>query len=470
MKSPVTLIKGDDIGIETDYRDALPVNMFAVKKNVLSAQGYLLMQDGIDLFAEGSGIDRGAVYNERFGTQYRVSGEKLISVEMDGTVSELGSIPGNLQSRLEDFYSFNTQGVIADNNFYLYDPIGGFRSVTDPDLGEPIDGIWVDGYYFMTDGEYLFHTDIADEEAIDPLKFATAEFMPDPSLGLAKTQDNKVLVFGRYSLEYFVNDSSTNFAFVRIPTRAQKIGIVATHAKCETKSGFCIVGGRKQESVSVHIIQVGSSEKIATREVDKLIGKYTEPELADIRVETREDKAVSFILIHLPEETLCYNQSVAETFGKEVAWSLLRSGNKIENNYRAINFVFDARTSLWACGDKFSGKIGQLNELITTHYDDLVEWELFSPFIRLEKLSIDSLEIQTIPGFTDFKDGTVALSLTYDGIFYGTEIWMEYGEKQNYNQRFIQRMLGYVPDWVGIKFRGSSKTKMAFGLLEVTYS
>ena len=56
--------------------------------------------------------------------------------------------------------------------------------VTDSDLGDPIDGVWVDSYYFLTDGEYIYHTDITDETSIDPLKYATAEFMPDPSLGL----------------------------------------------------------------------------------------------------------------------------------------------------------------------------------------------------------------------------------------------------------------------------------------------
>ena len=45
--------------------------------------------------------------------------------------------------------------------------------------------------------------------------FATAEFMPDDSLGVAKTQDNKVAVFGRYTIEYFQNVATENFAFQR---------------------------------------------------------------------------------------------------------------------------------------------------------------------------------------------------------------------------------------------------------------
>lgn len=469
MKAPVTLIKGDDIGIETDYRDALPVNMYAVQKQVLGAEGYMTEHDGLTLFTNGAGIDRGAVYNDRFAKQYRVSGTKLLSIDADGTTTELGTVPGTSQCRLEECYSFNTQAIIGDGKLFLYSPDGGFAEVVDPDLGNPIDGVWIDNYYFMTDGEYLFHTDVDDETAIDPLKFATAEFMPDKSLGVDKTQDNKVLVFGRYTLEYFMDLGSDNFTFTRITSRAQKIGIVATHAKCESKGLHYIVGGRKNESVSVHEITLGASNKIATREVDKILAKYTEPELSDIRVESRTDKNTNFILVHLPEETLCYNQTIASAFGATYAWSILKSGVGGESNYRAINGVFDASNALWIYGDKREAKIGKLEQTVVTHYDDITEWELFSPFLNLEKMSIDEISIETIPGRTTFTNGKVALSFTHNGVTYGTEAWMLYGEPNDYSQRFIARRLGYVNNWVGIKLRGVSKTKMAFALMEVTY-
>jgi len=170
----------------------------------------------------------------------------------------------------------------------------------------------------MTDGEYIYHTELADETSIDPLMYATAEFMPDPSLGLAKTQDNKVIVFGRYSLEYFVNVATANFAFQRVVTRAQKIGIVATHAKCESGGKFYITGGYRDSAVSVYLLGIGSATKVSTREIDKVLAKYTEPELSNIRMECRTENDVTFILVHLPEETLCFNESVAAEFGKKL--------------------------------------------------------------------------------------------------------------------------------------------------------
>jgi hypothetical protein len=47
---------------------------------------------------------------------------------------------------------------------------------------------------------------------------------------------------------------------------------------------------------------------------------------------------------------------------------------------------------------------------------------------------------------------------------------MDYGSPNNYNKRFIVRRLGYVNDWVGFKFRGVSKSKVAFALMEMVYS
>lgn len=467
MQAQVPIIKGDKIGVETDYRDALPVNMYAVARKVLGANGYMLSYPGLSLLGTGSGIDRGANYNERFGNQFRVSGTKLISVSSSGTVVELGDVSGSEQVAMP--YSFNTQCVISNGRMFLYSSGGGFVEVTDSDLGTPIDCVWVDSYYFLTDGEYLYHTDISDETVIDPLNFATAEFMPDKSLGLAKTQDNKVMVFGRYTLEYFVNVATDNFAFQRVATRAQKIGIVATHAKCESGGNFYITGGRKEEDISVYAVAVGSSQKVSTREIDKILGQYTEPELADMRMEARTENNVTFIIIHLPNETLCFNESVAAAFGIETAWMILKSDVQGDTPYRGINGVFDARTAKWVYGDKINSNIGVLDNDICTQYDNIVEWIFYTPFIYLESASIDSIELEIIPGHTTAEDATVAFSLTDNGVTYGTEYWELYGDPLDYGNRFIQRRIGYVRDWVGFKFRGASTSRMSFAKLELNY-
>jgi hypothetical protein len=443
------------------------VNMYAVKRDILGAQGYITHYDGLTSLGTGSGVDRGAVYNLNDEVHYRASGLKLISVTAAGVKTELGTLTGTEQVAMP--YSFNTQCVIANGKMYLYDSVGGFVEVVDADLGSPIDCIWVDGYYFLTDGEYIYHTDIGDETAIDPLKFATAEFMPDQTLGLSKTQDNKVVVWGRTSVEYFVNDASTDFAFARIQQRAQKIGIVATHAKCEYQNLFFITGGRENEGIGVHIVSIGESQKISTREIEKLLNAYAETDLSDMRMEVRSDLATTFILVHLPSETLCYNHTIAQQFGLQYAWSILKSDIDGDTVYRAINGIFDGRSGYWCYGDKVNTNIGRINYSLPTQYTTVVEGLFFTPLMRLEGFSIDEIELETIPGHSSVDDATVAFSATFDGLTYSSEHWTMYGEPYNYGTRFLLRAIGYVEDWVGFKFRTASASKMAFALLRLSY-
>lgn len=55
-QSQIPLIKGDKTGSETDYRDGLPINMYAVQKNILGAAGYMQNYSGIKLFGPDTAI------------------------------------------------------------------------------------------------------------------------------------------------------------------------------------------------------------------------------------------------------------------------------------------------------------------------------------------------------------------------------------------------------------------------------
>jgi len=367
-------------------------------------------------------------------------------------------------------YSFNTQGIVANGRFWLYSPTDGLQEVTDPDLGDPIDCVWVDGYYFFTDGEFIYHTNITDESQIDPLKFATAEFMPDATLGVAKTQDNKVMVFGRYSIEYFANVASDNFAFSRLATRAIKIGIVGTHAKCEVDGVYYILGNRKEEAVGVHIVTVGQSQHISSREVEKVIGEYTEAELSQVRMETMHQDEMTFVLVHLPRHTFQFNETIASKAGKDAAWTILSTGSQDGiRNYRGIHFAFDPRISKWTVGDKENGNLGLWDSTTALQYGEIAEWRIFTPYADLERGSVDEIEVETIPGFTAESDATVFMSITYDGIFWGKEWSLRYGLPGDYGRRFIARRLGYIRDKFALKLRGATRSRMLFSRAKITY-
>ena len=456
----INLLKGDKVGSETDYRDFLPVNMSGVVRPMFGSFGHMLQQPGLTQYSTGEGVDRGGNYNERFTDHYRVSGTSLISVDTNGTTTVLGGIGGSDTVSMP--YSFRTQGIVANKRFYLFDPANGFREVTDPDLGDPIDCVWVDEVYFFTDGEFIYHTDVLDESAIDPLKFSTSAYSPDPTLGVALTTDNKVMVFNRYSTEYFINTASANFSFTRVPTRAVKAGIVGTHCKAEILGQWFIMGGRKEEDVGIHVITVGNSTKVSSREVDKLIGKYTDSQLSLSVLEARVEEDYQYLIVHLPDETLLYNAKVAQVAGNEQAWSILKTDVLGDLQWRGKFGVFESRKGEWVYGDKRDSKIGILDNEVGTHYGNISEWLLSTPFIYIDSQSIDDVEIEIIPGHTVTEDATVFLSLTFDGFIHTPEVTMEYGGPSDFRNRFIKRRLGYVRDWFAFKFRGATRSRMAF--------
>ncbi len=473
----INLLSGDKMGVATDYRDALPVNSTAIQADLFGTKGYMLQIAGLSLYGNGVGADRGGIWNERHKRHYRVSGEKFIEVAKDGTVTELGDVFGVDDVSLP--YSFNTQAIIASRKYYLYDSQFGFREIT-LNAGDPIDACWVDSVYFFTDGEYLYHTDFSSESSISSFKYDTSSISPDITVGVARTVDNKVAVFNRYTTEYFQVRSADpsafqgQFGFARVRGRLLKSGIVGTHCKCEMDGKFMIMGGAKEENVSIHALTVGGTEKLATREVDKIIGKYSEDALGKSVLEARIEDGYMYLIVHLPNETLMLNYTLAKVAGLSVAWSILKSDVFTDaihgaRDYRAKHCIFEPRLGSWVTGDKENGNIGLIDETVATHYGELAECVLYTPFVDMESLSIDEIEIETVKGFTATKDATVAISMTYDGVTYGKEWWAQYGLPSDFGKRFIARRFGYIKDWVGFKFRIASRSRVAFSRFKLYF-
>ena len=72
----ISFVKGDKVDDNTDYRDALAVNYYAVLRPIYGEEGYMLNYYGLTDFATGQGISRGSIWVARPGLegQYRVSG------------------------------------------------------------------------------------------------------------------------------------------------------------------------------------------------------------------------------------------------------------------------------------------------------------------------------------------------------------------------------------------------------------
>lgn len=466
---PIQLLQGQKVNSKTQYVDALQINVSGILMPILGAEGYLQQEPGLTQYGTSEGIDRGGAWNDRFQMLFRVSGDSLVSVDEDGVVTVLGTTTQSLIGKQASMaYSFNNQSIVIDGKWFLYNPTDGARRILDPDVGEPIDHVWVDGYFFFTDGDFLYHTDIDDEEAIDPLKFATSEFSPDRTKGVGLTTDDKVMAFNRFTIEFFENVATEFFAFRRITSRTVQYGIVGTYCKAQIGGEWFFMGGPSEGNISIFQLQVGTAKNISSHEVDDYIAQYSEEELENASLETRVVDNYPYLIVRLPNQTLMLNLKVAEFAGHEKAWTLLQSSTS-SAPYRAIHGVFDPRRAQWVYGDTLGPKLGYLDFDVATHYEELIECCLYTPFMYLETASIDQLMIQTIPGFTAVDDATVFFSMTYDGLTWSTEHLLEYGGPSAYGQRFIALALGYINNFFAFKFRWVSESRMAFSAGSILY-
>lgn len=466
LKLPI--IKGDRVSSKADYRDALPVNFMTVPREILGANGYLISMYGLTAHgAGGAGIDRGGYWNDRQERHFRVSGTDLISLSASGVAQILGVISGSLPASFAQ--SFTSQAIVADGRMWRFN--GSILSeVTDPDLGNPIDITWIDGYYFLTDGENIYHTDIDDETSIDPLKYSTSAYSPDLTLAVATTSDNQVLVLNRYSTEYFINRATENFAFARLASKTVKCGVVGTHAYAELNATYYLIGSGREEAISIHVLSSGTYKSIASREVDKILAEYVESELANAVMESRVMDKEGFLIVHLARHTLQYSDSIARTLGTKYAWAILKSDINGDTPWRAIHGVFDPRVPGWIYGDKQNSNIGRLDDSVATQYGSAVEQIFYSPLVNMETASINSLEVDTLPGHqVSASDVTCAVSITYDGLTYSKEWWKLYGQQYNYEVRFILNRLGYVRENIGFKVRCTAPERTAFTLITLNY-
>lgn len=448
---------GTKSDMDADYRTTLPTNFISVPK---PEHPYIRSAPGIKLLSKAIGKDRGVMWNERHKMMYRVSGNKLVSVSESGEVKELGDIPQDGQCSMT--YSFNTQAVFNNGQMFLYSQDDGFKRVKNGNLGSVFDGVWIDGYYWMTDGEYIVITELNDESDIDPLKYGSSEYSPDPIIGVGKTADNKGIAFNRYTIEYFQNQGGDGFPFIRIAGRAVRAGLIGTHAKCEIAGTYALIGGPKEAVPSVYILGTGNLQKIATREIDEILKTYTEDELSKSVLESRIEDAHNFIICRLLRDTLMYDMSTQ-------MWCRLKSGT-YNDTWRCANGVYDPRIGEWVYGDSISSNLGILTEEYPTQYGEIAEGMFYTPIMFSERISVTELSIKHLPGRGPMgKDPKAFVSTSVDGLTWGREYSFSMGGRADYQRQFIIRRFGFIPSQMSFRVRIANDTPTAFTKMTMSY-
>ena len=163
-----------------------------------------------------------------------------------------------------------------------------------------------------------------------------------------------------------------------------------------------------------------------------------------------------------------FNLTFAQAVGANAAWSVMQIDPMRNKKMPIANGVFDPRISKWVFGESNNNRVGYLDSTVSTYYGDTVEQTFYTPQINLEDVSLREIELDTIAGFTA-DEATVLMSISYDGLAYGMEYSMLYGSFNSHDKRFKIRRLGNVGKDFSFKFRSTSKSRLIFSNLKITY-
>jgi len=446
----------------SNLRTSIPRNLVPVPKASGISSGYLRPADGLIQFGgEMPGLDRGGInWN---GKCYRVMGTSLVRLEEDGTTVTLGTVAAGGPVSMD--YSFDRLAVTAGKKLYYWDGTT-FSQVVDVDLGDALDMVWVDGYFMTTDGTSLVVTELDDPYAVNPLKYGSAETDPDSIMSIEK-QRGEIYAIGRYTIEVFQNIGGTLFPFQRVPGAQIQRGAVGTYSSAKFVDSIAFLGSGRNEAPSVYLMANGTTQKLATQEIDTILLEYTPDQLAAVEMDVRVDKAHQHLIIHLPDRTLVFDAAASAVLGEPI-WFDFTTSIIGKGQYRAqhLTYVYGK----WLAGDPLSPRLCELTQDVSSHYGEVNGWDfgVSALFNEGRGAIVHEVELIGLPGNAAFGDNPVIWSsYSVDGRTWSAERPIHAGKTGESQKRLAWRRFGHMRNWRVQKFRGTSDSHLSFIRLDM---
>lgn len=460
----IPILNGIYADATPELRTAYPVNLVPVPKQSGISNGFLRPGDGIVQNGTGPGTDRGGInWN---GICYRVMGTKLVTVASNGAVTVLGDVGGPTNTAVTFDYSFDLLGIASGGRLYFWNPVTStLAQNTDPDLGVVLDFCWVDGYFMTTDGANLVVTELSDPLQVNPLKYGSSEVDPDPVVALLKLR-NEVYALNRNTIEVFDNVGGTLFPFARVDGAQVQKGVIGTFACCVYLERIAFLGGGRNEAPGIYIGAAAVTEKISTQEIDELLLTYTESQLAQVKLEARNDKAHQHLYVHLPDRTVVYDAAASQALQEQV-WFTLTTTVVGFSQYRARNLVW--AYDKWLVGDPQSNAIGYLVQDTGHHWGQQVRWEFGTLIVYNEGNGaiFNRLELVSLTGSVALgKNPQISTSYSTDGLAWSQDRSISVGTTGNTAKRLAWFQQGNMRNWRIQRFRGDSDAHVSFMRLE----
>jgi hypothetical protein len=444
-----------------NFLDSYPVNMVPVVMTSGISSGYLRAADGAVALGAGQGAPRGGInWN---GVCYRVSGTKLVSVDDAGVGTVLGDVGAG--GHVTMAYSFDRLAIASGGRLYYWD--GAILSqVVDLDLGTVLSFIWVDGYFMTTDGEFLIVTELADPFSVNPLKYGSSEIDPDPIVTVLKMRNEAVAV-NRYTIEFFNNVGGSLFPFQRIEGAQLQKGAIGTHCACSFADSIAFLGSGRNETPGIYLGSNGTLNKISTLEIDSLLARYGEVDLAAVILETHIHQSHPQLWVRLPDRTLVFDLDASQ-FVKAPSWFALTSATVGFETYRIVDPVWCYDT--WTVCDASDGSFGIMTPDSSYHFGEVARWEFATTVVYNagKGLLWNQLELVCLTGrVLEGDDPVVSTSYTLDGETWSEARHIRAGVRGDRVRRLVWFQQGHMRNWRAQRFCGDSKSRLSVARLEV---
>lgn len=437
-----------------DYVDLLPVNMLATPKEVVGANGYMRSFPGIEKVMDVNGPSRGAAYNSNQSAVYRLCGIKMYKNGVD-----IAEIAGN--GRVSMAYSYNSHAVGVDGTIKLFRYDNTMRTLSNwplssgyaqYELGTVRDLCRNRSRYVWSKAgsDSFFVSDLDDESKPDRYSAEyRAESQPDGIIGIDNWRDF-VVCFGTTTTEYFALTGNTSAVGVSIyqaqPSMMVQKGIAGTYCKTKFADSHAILSHPATGAPSVFVINAGTTQKIATASIEKILQDYKEDELSTGVMEAIQFEAHELLIIHLPRHVLVFD-SASSTSGPQ--WSIIKSGLS-DDTYSGVDFIYEGNHV--TCGDKRASLVGALKKEISSQYGNHQEHILYTPLMRVNGMRAFDFELESSTGVEQLAE-RLFVSATADGINYGREQMLPWNAPFRYDRRALWRRIGMIRKNIGFRMR-----------------
>lgn len=455
----ISILKGVYVNTVANWGTSYPINLEPVVTDTGLSKGYLRTAPGLVPIAEFTAVDRGAIWWR--GVCYRVMSSAFVTV-IGSTVTQFGTITTGTSPVSLD-YSFDLLCCVTEGDAFLTDGVT-VTQITDPDLGEVIDVVWLDGYFIYTDGEFIIVSDLADPFNINPLKYGSSEEDPDNVVGLRKVR-GELYVLNRYTIQNFQNVGGAGFPFANNPGGLIPFGCVGTHASAYFMETFAFVGGARNEAPSVYLAGSGTAVRISTPQIDRYLADLTDFELERIEMESIVRQGDKQLFIHTNSRTLVYSANSSAVAGEPV-WHILADGPNLDLPYRARHFALAGGRFI---GGTNTGRIGYLSENIESVFGDTIAWQFDTTFLYNEGRGaiIKSLELVGAPGRVQGGlTPTCRMYLTFDGQEWSDPMTIPLGVSGDTLKRLQWRPKRKFENYCAIRFYGFNAGIQSFARLE----